>query len=201
MPKIYKVDKKKINLSFKQDIDNIFVCEPCYNHIHSNKLKELLRISNSASEGKQNKIINIGCNIDCINNTNNYINDKCGISYKPPISYTKCYLCNRMVSNIINGMDIIKFLNKTFVQTSSNNIVTDEILLQIAKYSNWQYNDIYDNFNADLVKKFKFTRQDYQNINQAMNNLEGLPALYIINERVEGLHNYLTKEIEGHSFH
>lgn len=205
MPKIYKVDKKKldlngssntytnINFDTKLDINtaNIFVCEPCYKYINLNKLKNLLRISKSASQGHQNYITN---------NTNTSTNT-CTNTYKKQLSYTKCNICNRLIANITAGSDIIKFLNKFLIQTSSNNIVSDELLLQIAKYSKWQYNDIYDYFNADLVKKFKISRKDYLNINQAINDLEGLPAINIINERSEDLYNYLTKEIDSNARH
>ena len=213
MPKIYKVDKKTLNsvnntntytnINFDTNpnvnIDHIFVCEPCYKYINLNKLKNLLRISKSASEGKQNYVINKDCFENCIRISNNYINDKCAFSYKQPLTYTKCYTCNRLVANIIGGPDIIKFLNESLIQTSSNNIVTDELLLMIAKYTKWQYNDIYDYFNADLVKKYKISRKDYLNINQAMNDLEGLPGPNIINERGNDLYNYLTKGMDGHS--
>ena len=213
MPKIYKVDKKTLysvnntntytNINFDTNpnvnIDHIFVCEPCYKYINLNKLKNLLRVSKSASEGKQNHIINLNCNSECIDKSNNYINDKCAFAYKPPLTYTKCYICNRLVANIIGGPDIIKFLNTILIQTSSENYVSDELLLRIAKYTKWQYNDIYDYFNADLVKKFKLSRKQYQNINQAMNDLEGLPALNIINEKSNDLYNYLTKGMNGHS--
>jgi hypothetical protein len=179
MPKIYKPNKKYIQ---GINIDNIYVCEPCYNHIDISKLnnlKQILRVSKSASTIRNNSL-----------NKNNCID-----TYKNPNTYCKCYICNRLVSNIVNNTDIITFLEKNLKQ----NIVSDEILLQIAKYSNWYYHDIYDNFNSNLVKKFKFTREDYLNINRVINNMEGLPAINIINERAQDLYNYLTKGIIGHS--
>lgn len=197
MPKIYKVDKKKLDLNLKSNTytninfdtnpnvntDNIFVCEPCYKYINLNKLKNLLRISKSASQGQQNNFINSNDNNNCIN------------TYKSPLIYTKCCLCNRLVANIINGPDIIKFINESLIRdnNSSNNIITDELLLRIAKYTKWQYNDIYDYFNTDLIKKFKISRKEFLNINQAMNDLEGLPTINIINERSEDLYKYLTR--------
>jgi hypothetical protein len=183
MPKIYKPNKKYIQ---NTNIDNIYVCEPCYNYIDitkPNNLKQILRISNSAGKIHKHSL-----------NKNN-----CMDTYKNPNTYTKCYICNRLVSNITNNTDIISFLEQNLNQYQHK--LTDELLLKIAKYSNWYYHDIYDNFNSNLVKKFKFTRADYLNINQAMNNMEGLPSFNIINERANDLYNYLMKDTISHSIY
>lgn len=186
MPKIYKPNKKYILQNI--NIDNIYVCEPCYNYIDitkSNNLKKILRVSNSSG-----KIYKQSLN-----------KNTCSDSYKNPNTFAKCYICNRLVSNIVNNTDIISFLEQHLNQQQNQHQqkLTDELLLRIAKYSNWYYHDIYDNFNSNLVKKFKFTRSDYLNINQSINNMEGLPSINIINEKAVDLCNYLTKDVQSHS--
>ena len=96
MPKIdiYEVDDKKINSDIV--IQHLYVCLPCYTYIKSSKLKKILKIS----ESPQTQINN---SISC----NNYNN-----TYKKPIEYTKCFTCSRHIGHIINGPDIINFLDK-----------------------------------------------------------------------------------------
>jgi hypothetical protein len=99
-------------------------------------------------------------------------------------------VCKRCVSNILNGPDIITFLDNHIL----NKQVNDEILLKLTKYSQWMYNNVYDYFNNNLIQRYNITRDDYRNINQAINNLDGLPQVNIINSRAADLYNYLTKE-------
>jgi hypothetical protein len=174
MSQIYKVDKKKLKLDIQ--IDNIYICSPCHKYIKSDKFKNLLRISTNPKL----YINNIKCNI-----------------YKNPVEYTKCYICTRCISNIINGPDIIKFLD--YHLKENNGILNDEILLKIGKVSKWSYNDIYDYFNPDLVKRYSFDRGQYRNINQAIRDMEGIPQTSIINNKANDLLTYLTTEITGNA--
>ena len=170
MLNIYKVDKTKISLNI--DTNYIYICSPCYNYINSDKLKKLFRISKKPSNIiKRNRM-------NCIE------------LYKKQNEYTKCIVCKRCVSNILNGPDIITFLDNHIL----NKQVNDEILLKLTKYSQWMYNNVYDYFNNNLVQRYNITRDDYRNINQAINNLDGLPQVNIINSRAADLYNYLTKE-------
>jgi len=140
--------------------DNIYICQPCYNYINSEELKKLLSIIDTKH-----------------------------ITQNKQIKYNRCNICNRLILNIINGIDIIKFLELKLAE--SNNILTDEILLQITKYSNWFYHDIYDYFNYTLAKKFNLSKEQCLSINYVMNSMEGLPSISVINNKSENLLFYI----------
>ena len=171
---VYKVSKKNIKLDI--NVENIYICSPCYKYIKLKELKLFLRESKSP---------------------NLYIRrnpDNCSDVYKTPFEYTKCYTCNRFVSNILNGPDIIKFIEQSIKDDKPENLM----LSQISKLSNWMYHDLIDYFNPDLITKFKLDRGQFKNINQAINDLNGLPLENDIISRSEDLFNYITHEIKGY---
>ena len=171
---IYKVSKKNINLDI--NTDNIFICSPCYKYIKLKQLKDCLRISKSPK-------LKVERDQDCKD------------TYLSPIEYTKCYICSRFISNILNCPDIIEYIEKSIKDKKPENLM----LAQINKLSNWMYHDIIDYFNPFLVEKFKFNRGEFKNINQAITNLDGLPLEHVIISKSEDLYNYLANGIQGNS--
>jgi hypothetical protein len=109
--------------------------------------------------------------------------DKCVMEYKNPDVYEKCYTCNRIISGIVNGPDIIKFIS----DATKKNYSEDSLLLLLRRFSVWYYHDIYDNFNINLKKQFNFSHSHIRNICSAINEMYGLPAANIINERTNDL--------------
>ena len=89
--------------------------------------------------------------------------------------YTICNICNRFINEINNGPNIIDYI----VQNKSKN----NLLLNIARYKIWYFNDIYDNFGIYLHDRFKFTHNEIKNIYQAIYKLNALPNINIINEK------------------
>ncbi len=94
---------------------------------------------------------------------------------------TRCNICNRYINQINNGPDIIKFIDKN---KSNNNLI-----LNIARYKVWYFNDIYDNFGYYLREKYLFTHGKLLNIYQAINDLYALPNINTINEKAAFIYN------------
>ena len=161
MDYIWKFNQKNMTKSniVKSNIDlsNIFFCSYCLKYVNSIQLKSIL---------------NIEPNINT-RHSNSKIND------------SKCYLCQRYLIGILNGPDIIKFIN----MSKDKNIQDDHILLNLAKVSVWYYNDIEDDFAHNLKQIFKFNNSELINIYQAINNLKALPSKKIINEKILFLMN------------
>lgn len=97
----------------------------------------------------------------------------------------KCYICNRYIIEINTGPNIINYITQ--------NISNNNLLLNIAKYKIWYFNDIYDNFGYYLRHRFNFTHQQIKNIYQAINELYALPNINIINEKSNYIYDkYIT---------
>jgi hypothetical protein len=110
----------------------------------------------------------------------------CKTSYTNPITYTKCFLCQRYIQGIINGPDIIKFIDNF----ESKNLSTDskcekDLLILISRFKVWYYHDIYDDFGIKLKNRFSMNKNTVRNIYQTINELYGLPQIDIINQRAE----------------
>jgi len=182
---IYRVDEKKLILDSNTDIviENIYICSPCYNYIYQN-----------------NNLLKILKPIQSIQSPSNIKRTtSCEDSYKKQFVYNECYLCKRYIDSILNGQDIIYLLD-TYIKSNDSKIkLTDEILLKLSKYSTFIYNDIYDYFNSFIKHRYNLERGDFLNINQAINNLDGLPNIDIINERAYELYFYLMHKIKGNS--
>lgn len=89
-------------------------------------------------------------------------------------SFDKCCVCNRYLSGIYHGPDLIELL-----QSNPQNI---------SKYSVIYYNDIYNNIGHDLINKYHFKHNDVKNIYQYINNLQGLPSVEYINNIIDELY-------------
>ena len=111
-----------------------------------------------------------------------YLNDKIYLTNKQLINnITRCNICSRYINEINNGPNIIKFIKK--------NKLNNNLILNIARYKVWYFNDIYDNFGYYLRDKFSFTHNELLNIYQAINELYALPNINIINEKAKYIYN------------
>ena len=94
----------------------------------------------------------------------------------------QCYTCNRNIYNIINGPNIIEYIE--------DNRTNNDFFIIMNKYKSWYFNDIYDNFGYYLKQKFKLSHNELKNIYQSINDLQALPNINIINEKIDDLINY-----------
>jgi hypothetical protein len=169
MTSIYTINNK-LNY-YKQ----YYICSYCYNYIDNNPLKKHL-----VKADKINLYLN-----------NNY--ETCSDSYDHKLSYTKCITCNRFLQGILNGPDIITFIEESV----KNNETTSSFMLRLKKSSAFYFNDIYDNFGIIVRQKFNFSHEQMKNIHQSINELYGLPHINVINERAEDIYNYIIYGIHG----
>lgn len=148
-------------------MNNKYICTHCFSYINDKSLIKHLKMVHGIYKVRSSKI------------------DKCIIEYANPDVYEKCYTCNRIVSGIVNGPNIIKFISDAVKKNYSE----DSLLLLLRKFSVWYYHDIYDNFNINLKKLFNFSHSHIRNICSAINEMYGLPSTNIINERANDLFN------------
>lgn len=140
-------------------MDNICICKYCYKYIDSKKHKSIY----TSTRYLKNKIYSTDNQLLIIDND------------------IQCHICDRYINEINNGPNIIKFISKN---KSNNNLI-----LNIAKYKVWYFNDINDNFGYYLRDKFAFTHGQIVNIYQAINELYALPNINIINEKAAFIYN------------
>jgi hypothetical protein len=91
----------------------------------------------------------------------------------------KCKICDRYIDGIINGPNIIDFIN--------NNKLENDFFIKMNKYKSWYFNDIYDNFGYYLKNKFKYSHEELKNIYQSIDDLQALPNITIINTKAKDL--------------
>jgi hypothetical protein len=99
---------------------------------------------------------------------------------KTNLRCAKCYICQRFIKGILQGYNLIDYLQKT---SSNCNFLTDNMLIQLTKPSVWYYNDISDNIGHELKNKFNLSREDIKNIYRCIKNIKGLPSIEIINNK------------------
>ena len=87
----------------------------------------------------------------------------------------KCYICNRYIYGIVNGPNIVEYIE--------DNRTNNDFLIIMNKYKSWYFNDVYDNFGYYLKHKFKLSHNELKNIYQSINDLQALPNVSIINEK------------------
>lgn len=146
-------------------MNNTYICTHCFLHINDKSIIKYLKNAHGIYKVRSYKL------------------DKCIMEYQNPDVYEKCYTCNRIISGIVNGPDIIKFISDAV----KNNYSEDSLLLLLRKFSVWYYHDIYDNFNVNLKKQFNFSHLHIKNICSAIKDMYGLPTANIINEKANDL--------------
>jgi hypothetical protein len=167
MVSIWKINPLLIRNN--KQFNKLYFCDYCCSHVHSNNFKAML--------------------IKDSNPTIKYINNdtqECENDYKPPFEFTRCFICERMIHGIINGPDVFKFITKIYEPNNESSLYRT-----LRKYSLWYYNDIYDNFGINLIKKFGFDHNQTKNIYQNINEIYGLPSEDIINDKA----NHITNTI------
>jgi len=110
--------------------------------------------------------------------------------------YNKCHICERIISGIINGPNIVNFLNNSLYKYSET-----EILLKLNKFTVWYYHDIYDDFTINLINNFSFTHEQMKNIHQTIKELYALPNRNIILERADDIYNLVVYNIRNSESH
>ena len=147
------------------DKSNTYICKYCYSYIESNRCKSIFVRTQISDKDKKYSINK------SVTNITSYISN----------SDIKCYICDRFIKEINSGPNIINYI--------TNHISDNNLILNIARYKVWYFNDIYDNFGYYLRDRFKFTHAEIKNINQAISELYALPNINIINEKAEDIYN------------
>ena len=167
--KLNPSNKLNFNFEFDIDIDQTYFCVYCCKHVQNEKFKSLL-----IPEPDPNFILKQKLN-------------ECKTSYTNPIIYTKCFICQRYIKGILNGPDIINFIENSINDSECEN----NLLILISRFKIWYYHGIYDYFGMILKNKFSMSKNFIKNIYQVINELNGLPQIDIINQRAEYIINLI----------
>jgi len=168
---IWKLNPELIKNMKNQDtnLKKLYFCTPCCKYVRCNKFKSFLIKD-------ENPI---------------FIDFKNG-----RLTYTKCYICERMIQGIIKGPDIMNMISYCYKYED----LEDSLLIKLGKIKVWYYHDIYDNFSHDLINKFKIDIKKVKNMYRLINELYGLPSELIINSKAEDITKFVLYGVNNNYY-